>query len=481
MPRGPGSVVRAAVALSFPALLGALAPAGCGTVPPTEISAPEPPTATMPARPESGDADGEAGSRTPQNVIVLIGDGMGYGHLAAANLAASGQSRYQLRGSSGPAGPVELPGEAVHPYEEWSRLSAATHPAGESYHPATAWSGHPWIGAEATDSAAAATALSTGVKTVVGAVGVDPAGEPRENLVDRAEATGRSTGVVTSVPFSHATPAAWSVHAPSRWDVHTIAERMIGSELDVILGAGHPGFDDDGRPRESPDHQHLSRQSHRLLTSGRSGFTYLDEAPAFSRLARGTDLPQRVFGLAPIGSSLPPRPAADDAHSADDPAADVPDLATLADGALNVLAQDPDGFHLMIEGGAIDWAAHDQDTAGTVAEIRSFHAAVDAVVEWVEGESSWRETLVVVTADHATGVLSGTGDRIRHAPLSGEAGEIPEVQWLSGEHTDRLVPFFHRGAGSAALQEQIIGADPVRGPYVDNTALAEVLLDDLWR
>ena len=90
----------------------------------------------------------------------------------------------------------------------------------------------------------------------------------------------------------------------------------------------------------------------------------------------------------------------------------VPDLATMTRGALNVLDDDPDGLFLMVEGGAVDHAAHVGQSGRLIEEELAFDDAVDAVVAWVEARSSWSETLVIVTGDHETGYRWGP-DRTR--------------------------------------------------------------------
>ena len=71
--------------------------------------------------------------------------------------------------------------------------------------------------------------------------------------------------------------------------------------------------------------------------------------------------------------------------------ATVPTLAQMADGALNVLAQDPDGFTLMIEGGAIDWAGHSNLTGRMIDEEQGFSEAVEAAAERVDAHSNWED------------------------------------------------------------------------------------------
>ena len=159
---------------------------------------------------------------------------------------------------------------------------------------------------------------------------------------------------------------------------------------------------------------------------------------------------------------------------------DVVDLATMSEGALNVLNQDEDGFHLMIEAGAIDWAGHANDIARDIEEVRAFNDAVEAVVAWVEENSSWNETLLIVTADHETGYLSGAGEGEFYRALTGEAGQAPTHQYYSDNHTNMVVPFYFRGAGSADIMDSVTGTDPVRGDYIDNITVANLTLDTWW-
>ena len=100
-----------------------------------------------------------------------------------------------------------------------------------------------------TDSAAAATAMATGVKTYDAGIGVDVNKVPLKHAAQFAEELGKSTGVITSVQWSHATPAGFVAHNVSRNDYAGIANEMVNaSATDVIMGAGHPAFTDSGTP-----------------------------------------------------------------------------------------------------------------------------------------------------------------------------------------------------------------------------------------
>ncbi|WP_026459610.1 alkaline phosphatase [Schaalia vaccimaxillae] len=146
----------------------------------------------------------------------------------------------------------------------------------------------------------------------------------------------------------------------------------------------------------------------------------------------------------------------------------VTKLETAGEGALNVLTADSNGFFLMVEGGAVDWAGHSNFEGCLLEEQLDFNASVDAVNKWVETYSNWDETLVIVTVDHETGYLAGVDATPNWTPMAGEANKIPNVTWHSKGHTNALVPFFVKGAGAdqfAAVADQ---SDKVRGAYLDN-------------
>ncbi len=137
----------------------------------------------------------------PTNVIVLICDGWGYNYVDAASIYQHGQTGVQV-------------------YERFPvQFAMCTYPSGGSYDPQEAWSQFDYHPQRPTDSAAAATAMATDVKTHNGAIGVDTAGVPLKNIVQRAEELGKTTGVVTSVQFTHATPAGFeSTTSSADWD-----------------------------------------------------------------------------------------------------------------------------------------------------------------------------------------------------------------------------------------------------------------------
>jgi alkaline phosphatase len=422
-----------------------------------------------------------AGQPSVKNIILMIGDGMGYNHVQAGSLFLYGQSD----------------GQPYHAFPV--RVAMSTYAAEGRYDPQGFWADYASAGAGATDSAAAATAMATGSKTYRYAIGLDVQRRKLRNVVEAAEESGRATGVVTSVPVSHATPAGFVAHNPTRKNVEEIAREMIDeSALEVLMGCGHPWYDRNGKKRSEPDSFRAvgGQSTWEALEKGASGgdsdgdgspdpWSLIQDRQAF-RILAGGETPKRVLGLARVERTLQQeRGESSEEYSGAgktafaEPLIDtVPTLAEMTQAALNVLDNDADGFFLMVEGGAIDWASHANQSGRMIEEQIAFDHAVDRVIAWVETHSSWNETLLIVTADHETGFLNGPGRSDQPNPLVGRGLlRQPDMQWQSADHTNSLVPFFAKGAGAEAFRRHLLPEpDPVRGPYLDNTAVAQVLM-----
>lgn len=413
---------------------------------------------------------------TARNVILMIADGMGYNHSQAASFYAYGRSRAQAYWHF----PVQL--------------AVETSPVNGHYDPSTFWThfNDQRHRDRITDSAAAATAMASGIKVQRKVIGLSPEQRRLPNAVELAEATGRSSGIVTSVPFTHATPAAMVAHVPKRSQRHQIAEQMLEhSGLDVLMGCGHPNYDHDGQLL-SPPHNYRQvggRLRWQRLLSGTLGgdadgdgvadpWTLIQSRRQFQRLMSGAT-PKRVLGIPMVQETLQQeRSGWRRAAPYRQPLlTSVPTLREMVVGALNVLDNNDNGFFLMIEGGAIDWASHDTQKGRLIEEQVAFDQTVDSVIHWIEQNSSWQQTLLIIVADHETGLLTGPpGDSRWTEPINRGRGRLPTMRWNRHGHSNQLVPLFAKGVAADQLLTYALDRnDPVRGRYIDNTAIGRVI------
>lgn len=418
--------------------------------------------------------DSEIKQPAAKNIIVMISDGWGFNHLEAASYYEYGKDARQIYNRF----PFQFP---VSTYSTCS------------YDPAQAWSSFDYVKTCYTDSAAAATALAAGVKTYDAAIGVDIDGNPVPNALELAEEKGKSTGVVTTVEWSHATPAGHVAHNVHRDNYAAIAQEMVNvSGADVIMGAGHPWYDNDSLLKASPNtFKYVGDQvTWDALVAGTAGgdadgdgaadpWTLIQTRAEFQSLMSGPT-PKRVLGTAQAYTTIQ-QGRSGDAFA--DPYVvprneTVPTLKEMSLAALNILDDDPDGLYLMIEGGAVDWAAHSNQSGRMIEEALDFERAVEAVVDWVNTNSNWGETLLIITADHETGYLTGPGsgpDPVWNPIVNNGAGVLPGMEWHSPNHTNSLVLLSARGDAARMFSRYDNLYDPVRGQYLDNTNISDVI------
>ena len=393
----------------------------------------------------------------PQNIILMIIDGGGFNHIDAADYYQYGKKGKQV-------------------YEQFPvKLAMTTYSFGGSYAPNRAVSDFNYvITGKITDSAAAATAMSTGVKTSNGSIGVDVNENRLENIIEKCERLGMATGVVTTVPISHATPAGFVAHQNSRKSYTQIADDIINkSELEAVFGCGNPYYDNDGRKIDEGNFKYISSELWRKLSAGSAEMNLIQDRQDFLNLAEGRT-PQKVIGIAQVFKTLQSSRSGESKTPFDMPLnKNVPTLAEMSSAALNVLDDDSDGFFVMIEGGAVDWASHGNNSARMIEEMIDFEKAVKAVIEWVEKKSSWKKTLVIITTDHETGYLTGL-DGGKFVGNNGK-GKLPQAVWNAKGHSNSLVGFFAKGAGAKSFAERAKNTDPVHGRYMDNTDISNVI------
>lgn len=418
----------------------------------------------------------------PRNIIVFVADGCGENtHRAlemwrgAPAVYRSGQwsahsvATYGLRLGARPdrgSSPLDQDPRLVYdPAKAWDDAPAEGAAGGYPYF----FRAYQWLRSTAPDSANTGTALFTGVPTYKGAVNVDGAGSTVKSVAEAAAERGMSVGVVSSVPISHATIAcAAGAHAPSRELFPEITHQMLTSGVcDVIAGAGHPQFDENGQKRTETACVYIAHddwdalRAGTLAPEGGGPWTLVEDAARIASLATG-DVPLPLIIMPKVGLTLQqqraPRDAAKTAvpgeHAANE---GVPTLSEMALAALNGVDDDPDGFFLMVEGGAVDWAMHDNQLGRMIEEMEDFHDTIEAVCARLDAGDrgyDWSNTLVIVTADHDHLLFGPDSDSVAFQPLEDRGpGELPGYRWHSNSHSNLPVPLFARGPGSERLAE----------------------------
>ena len=242
-----------------------------------------------------------------------------------------------------------------------------------------------------TDSSAGGTALATGTKTYNGAIGVDVDKQALRSVAYRAQASGKKVGIATSVSVDHATPAAFYAHQENRNYYYEIACELPQSGFDFFAGAGFL------KPTTTSDKQKATPVYEVIEESGYAIARGLDE---YEEKAEDADKMVLIQEEGKASDCLP--------YALDRKEDDLT-LKQITESAIDFLMKDnKKGFFLMVEGGKIDWACHNNDPATAFAETVDMDQAISVAYEFYKKHP--KETLIVVSADHETGGLGlGTG------------------------------------------------------------------------
>ncbi len=286
---------------------------------------------------------------------------------------------------------------------------------------------HPADKTKVTDSAAAGTALSTGVKTYNGAIAVDESKQPVKTVLEYALEKGMATGLVATSAITHATPAAFAAHVESRNNYAEIARQIAHAGITVLFGGGRKHFQskDNGGEQETDLLDAMAARGVQVVAS-------LEEAINENRPVIG------LFAEEDL-------PAANKERQ--------PTTTAMALRALEILDNDPDGFFLMVEESQVDWGGHDNDYDYVKSEMASLNDLIDGLLAY---QADYPEVLVVLVADHDTGGLA-----MQRKAL----GSGLKAAWTTKSHTGNLVPIFSTGPGGEAFDA-----------VVDNTFIGQTLI-----
>ena len=312
----------------------------------------------------------------PVNIIMMIGDGMGIAHITATDFEK---------------GPMQL--------RRFKKLGLQFTSSADNF---------------VTDSAAAGTVLATGERTKNGYVGVDANKRPLKNVFEFAKESGKAVGFVVTSTVNHATPAAFSAHNESRNNYNEIAEEQARAGIDVMIGGGLCNFVPKFMPGSRRD------DDYNLLFELRRKVPVILSIDNF----RSLDKPRKVAAILSDGH-LPLASKRDYT------------LGELTRKGIEILAQNPKGFFLLVEGSQIDMMSHKNDHAEILSETADFDTAVKEALDFAEKDGN---TLVVVTADHETGGLTLVDGSL--------TAKTAKSHFSTDQHSASLVSVFNYGPGS---------------------------------
>ncbi len=370
---------------------------------------------TSPAKSE------QAAAPKPKNLIVLVGDGMGPQQIGLAALYAK----------EAPKGSKSL---AIERFIDKGETGIVLTNPDKGL---------------VVDSACSMTQFSTGKRSGSQMVGLDSDGNPAETMLEKAKALGKSVGLVTDTRLTHATPASFASHQPTRYRENKIAEDLLLKKVDVLFGGGARHF----LPASVNKKGSAIRKNYKKLTGFKGKFkskrkdendlvTIAEEygyQVNFNKKAFSSakTLPQLgLFAISGLQDAITTKKLSEAGSL------NIPTLREMTAKALDLLSTNEKGFFLMVEAGQIDWAGHENDAGRLLNEMLRLDSVVDLVLDWAKDRN---DTLVVLTADHETGSFgfSYSGYQLpKGKELSGTAFKDsifkPSYNFIDPSNLDRL-------------------------------------------
>lgn len=297
-----------------------------------------------------------AAAQSPRYVFLFIGDGMGVGPVTAAQTYCR-----TIVGEDKSLAMTQMPVAGM----------CLTYSAS----------------ADITDSAAAGTALSTGVKTKNGMLGTAPDTTDVVSIADKLHNMGYGVGLVTSVAPDDATPGAFYAHVPSRKMYYEIGSQMARCGYEFIAGAGLRGVKADGKDTDLLD---IFKSNDVQIVRGPSEISKIASRKVVLTGAEGTPDYNIGYTIDSIEGRLT-----------------LPQMTQTCIEHLEKYS--PERFFMMVEGGNIDHALHANDGGAAIKEILNFDSAIALAMDFYKQHPD--ETLIVVTADHDTGAMAQVHQR----------------------------------------------------------------------
>ena len=272
-----------------------------------------------------------------------------------------------------------------------------------------------------TDSAAGATAFSSGEKTYNGAVGVAIDSTKLKTLVEIVSPQNVKTGLISISAIQHATPASFYAHVLNRGLYEDIALDLVASDIDFLAGGGRQFFNKrkDGKNLL----EELKVKGFEIDTTALGDFSQIKKHSKMAYLLANNHMNAVAKGRGDF----------------------LPKATELGIEFLNKDAA-KSGFFMMIEGSQVDWGGHSNDADYLISELIDFDDAVGNALDFAEKDGN---TLVIVTADHETGgfTLASTPKKRGDGTTYSDFKEITGTFSTTG-HSATLIPVFAYGPGS---------------------------------
>ncbi|PCJ48698.1 MAG: alkaline phosphatase [Gammaproteobacteria bacterium] len=327
-------------------------------------------------------ADGQSNNKI-KNVILIIGDGMGPAQIGLLETYAR---------------------QATNPVIE-NRITAFTRMLNEGA--ALGISMTYAANVMGTDSASSATQLATGKAARPDTIGIDSDGNSSVTALEIAKKLGKSTGLVSDVRLTHATPASFAAHQASRTMENKIAIDLLTTGVDVMLSGGlRHWIPEQANDKSSAIFKQLTElttgsikitskrkdQRNLLMEAQQAGYQLAFNKQQLDAISEQSGKILGIFSDSNLPNGIKAHRTKN--HST------IPTLKEMSAKALDVLQKNDQGFFLMIEAGLIDWAAHDNDTGTLLHEMLKINETLNYVLDWA---AKREDTMVIVTADHETG------------------------------------------------------------------------------
>lgn len=292
-----------------------------------------------------------------------------------------------------------------------------------------------------TDSAAGGTALACGKKTKNGAIGMlQDLETPCTSIAVWAQRAGKAVGIATNVAITHATPASFYGHQPSRNMYYEIGQDLCKSGFDFFAGC------DFHRPNTKEGEPTLREQAkeagYTILTGG------YKEYMKKGRKAEKLIMFQSDYQNEKLGSDHIP-------YALDQDKNDLTLEQIVRAGINYLMGKQKDGFFFQIEGGMIDYACHRNDIGNAINEVLDLDKAVKVAYEFYLQHPD--ETIIVISADHETGgLVMGKGPYELHTDLlKYQRKSIDELKWMLNQQYKKNPKAFTKTAVEKVLKAEM--------------------------